>query len=98
MASAEAAGEHLPVMWWVFDVIRHLVRSSFLEVWKADRAGVYRTCLDPERSFNGVGRTATTSDAGEWSLKTVKPGSVKSRAGQAMAPHISVSVFARGIN
>ncbi|MEG6657846.1 protocatechuate 3,4-dioxygenase subunit alpha, partial [Pseudomonas aeruginosa] len=53
---------------------------------------------DPERPFNSFGRTATTFDAGEWTLHTVKPGVVRNAQGVPMAPHINVSLFARGIN
>ena len=52
----------------------------------------------PKSSFNSFGRTATTFDAGEWTLNTIKPGVVKNAAGVPMAPHINVSMFARGIN
>ncbi|MFL9814973.1 protocatechuate 3,4-dioxygenase subunit alpha [Stutzerimonas sp. VN223-3] len=98
MAKPEAAGEHILLIGRVFDGMGHLVRDSFLEFWQADHAGVYHTCFDPERSFNSFGRTATTFEAGEWTLKTIKPGSVKNRTGESMAPHVNVSLFARGIN
>jgi len=74
------------------------VRDSFLEVWQANHEGVYDSAFNLENSFNSFGRTATTFDAGEWTLQTVKPGVVKNAAGVPMAPHINVSLFARGIN
>ncbi len=77
---------------------RHLVRDSFLEFWQADSEGRYQERYDPERPFNSFGRTATTFDAGEWTLHTVKPGGVRNAQGVPMAPHINVSLFARGIN
>ena len=98
MARPDAPGEHILLLGSVYDGSGHLVRDSFLEFWQADSTGRYQPRFGPEQSFNSFGRTATTFDAGEWSLRTVKPGVVKSRAGIPMAPHINVSLFARGIN
>ncbi|MGK9063542.1 protocatechuate 3,4-dioxygenase subunit alpha [Stutzerimonas chloritidismutans] len=98
MAKPDAEGEHILLVGRVFDGMGHLVRDSFLELWQADHAGVYHTEFDPKRSFNSFGRTATTFDAGEWTVRTVKPGQVRNRAGVLMAPHVSLSLFARGIN
>ncbi len=98
MARDDAPGEHILLIGNVYDGNGHLVRDSFLEFWQADHEGVYDPVYDVEKPFNGFGRTATTFDAGEWSLKTVKPGVVKNAAGVPMAPHINVSLFARGIN
>lgn len=98
MAKPGAAGEHILLVGHVYDGNGHLVRDSFLEFWQADHEGVYDGHYDPEKAFNGFGRTATTFDAGEWSLKTIKPGAVRTAAGLPQAPHINVSLFARGIN
>lgn len=98
MARDDAPGEHILLIGNVYDGNGHLVRDSFLEFWQADHQGVYDPVYDVEKPFHGFGRTATTFDAGEWTLKTVKPGVVKNAAGVPMAPHINVSLFARGIN
>ena len=98
MAKPDAAGEHILLVGRVFDGMGHLVRDSFLEFWQTDHAGVYHSRFDPEQSFNSFGRTATTFDAGDWTIRTVKPGVVKNRMGEPMAPHVNVSLFARGIN
>lgn len=98
MARDDAPGEHILLIGNVYDGNGHLVRDSFLEFWQADHEGVYDPVYDVEKPFNGFGRTATTFDAGEWTLKTVKPGVVKNATGVPMAPHINVSLFARGIN
>ncbi|MFC3607220.1 protocatechuate 3,4-dioxygenase subunit alpha [Stutzerimonas tarimensis] len=98
MAKPDAPGEHIILIGNVYDGGGHLVRDSFLEFWQADSEGRYHTRYDLEQPFNSFGRTATTFDAGEWTLKTVKPGVVNNRAGAPMAPHINVSLFARGIN
>lgn len=98
LAKPDAPGEHILLFGHVYDGNGHLVRDSFLEIWQANHEGVYDTRFDLEKSFNSFGRTATTFDAGEWTLHTVKPGVVKNAAGVPMAPHINVLLFARGIN
>lgn len=98
MAKADAPGEHILLIGHVYDGNGHLVRDSFLEFWQANHEGVYDTAFDLEKPFNSFGRTATTFDAGEWTLHTIKPGVVKNAAGVPMAPHINLSLFARGIN
>ncbi|WP_165668032.1 protocatechuate 3,4-dioxygenase subunit alpha [Metapseudomonas otitidis] len=98
MAKPGAPGEHIVLIGHVYDGNGHLVRDSFLEFWQADHEGVYDTAFDLEKAFNSFGRTATTFDAGEWTLHTIKPGVVKNAAGVPMSPHINVSLFARGIN
>ncbi|MBW0238624.1 protocatechuate 3,4-dioxygenase subunit alpha [Pseudomonas sp. D1HM] len=98
MARPDASGEHIMLLGNVYDGNGHLVRDAFLEVWQADHRGAYDEAFDSEKAFNSFGRTATTFDAGEWVLNTVKPGVVKNAAGVPMAPHINVTLFARGIN
>ena len=70
------------------------------EIWnemaKPDAEGEHIEVVKP---FNSFGRTATTFDHGsEWSLTTIKPGAVKHPSGQLMAPHINLTLFARGVN
>lgn len=98
MAKPGAPGEHITLIGHVYDGNGHLVRDSFLEFWQADHEGRYDSAFDLEKPFNGFGRTATTFDAGGWTLHTIKPGVVNNAAGVPMAPHINVSLFARGIN
>lgn len=98
MAREDAPGEHIVVFGNVYDGNGHLVRDSFLEFWQADHNGNYQTEYNLENAFNGFGRTATTFDEGEWTMRTIKPGVAHNAAGVPMAPHINVSLFARGIN
>lgn len=98
LAKPDAPGEHITLIGNVYDGNGHLVRDSFLEVWQADHEGRYASAFDLEKPFNSFGRTATTFDAGEWTLTTIKPGVVNNAAGVPMAPHINISLFARGIN
>jgi protocatechuate 3,4-dioxygenase alpha subunit len=98
MAKPEAQGEHILLLGNVYDGNGHLVRDSFLELWQADDQGHYHIDFDQDQPFNSFGRTATTFDAGEWTVQTIKPGVVNNAAGVPMAPHINISLFARGVN
>ena len=95
---AKTRGQHILLLGHVYDGNGHLVRDSFLEFWQADSEGRYQERYDPERPFQQLGRTATTFDAGEWTLHTGQAGVVRNAQGVPMAPHINVSLFARGIN
>ena len=97
MAKPGAPGEHILLMGHVYDGNGHLIRDAFLEFWQANHDGLYDNGFDLEKPFNCFGRTATT-DVGEWTINTVKPGVVKNASGVPMAAHINVALFARGIN
>jgi protocatechuate 3,4-dioxygenase, alpha subunit len=49
-----------------------------------------------QSAFRGFGRVPTQSD-GSFRFKTIKPGRVVAPDGTLQAPHIAVSVFARGL-
>ncbi|CAM4060326.1 protocatechuate 3,4-dioxygenase subunit alpha [Vreelandella rituensis] len=99
MARDDAEGKLIEVVGTVIDGNGDLVRDAFIEAWQADSDGKYQLEYDQQKPFNSFGRTATTFDNGsEWSLKTIKPGPVAHASGQSMAPHINLSIFARGIN
>ena len=78
------------------------VNDSMIEIWQANAAGRYahpedmREDLPLEEDFDGFGRTHTDGD-GRYELLTVKPGVVPGPDGRPQAPHIDVSVFARGL-
>jgi protocatechuate 3,4-dioxygenase, alpha subunit len=50
----------------------------------------------PGGGFRGFGRCATDAQ-GRWAVRTLKPGPVPAPEGATEAPHIDVSVFARGL-
>jgi protocatechuate 3,4-dioxygenase alpha subunit len=73
-----------------------------VELWQANRAGRYahpedtREELPLEDGFTGFGRCGTDA-GGRFAFVTVKPGRVPGPEGTMQAPHINVSVFARGL-
>ena len=78
------------------------VDDALIEIWQANRAGRYahpedkRRELPLEEDFAGFGRSATDAE-GRFEFVTVKPGPVPGPDGRPQAPHIDVSVFARGL-
>lgn len=87
----------------VRDGTGEIVPDAMLEIWQANQAGRYahpedaREDLPLEEGFSGFGRTGTDS-AGRFEFVTVKPGPVPGPGDwELQAPHISVSVFARGV-
>ncbi len=70
----------------VLDGEREPIPDALIETWQADPAGRYEV-----EGFRGFGRSPT-NEAGEYAIRTVKPGAVGDQA-----PHIAVLVFARGL-
>ena len=92
-------GERIELVGRIIDGNGDTVRDALLEAWQADAAGDYQCQFDLQAPFNSFGRTAATAENdGEWGFITVKPGSVALSDGRAMAPHVNLAVFARGIN
>jgi protocatechuate 3,4-dioxygenase alpha subunit len=77
------------------------VPDALVEVWQADEAGrfVDRPGIfeapGPE-GFRGFGRCATDPDGRYW-FSTVKPAGVPTEDGLDQAPHVALSVLARGM-
>lgn len=75
------------------------VPDSMVETWQADPSGRFDHGDDPRSSvagFRGFGRDCADPD-GRYAILTVKPGLVPAADGSPQAPHIDVSVFARGL-
>ena len=76
------------------------VADALVETWQADPQGRFPHPDDPrgpgDRGFRGFGRCATDAE-GRWAVRTVKPGPLPAPDGGAEAPHLDVSVFARGL-
>ena len=78
------------------------VPDAMVEVWQANTAGRYADQADPRHDlpategFTGLGRCGTDG-AGRFSFSTLKPGVVPGHGDVPQAPHVDVSVFARGL-
>jgi protocatechuate 3,4-dioxygenase, alpha subunit len=104
-----AGGEHVvdegrPGAFWIrgrlLDGAGDPVPDGLIETWQADPAGRFDHPDDPRGAeaypgFRGFGRAQTVS--GGYEICTLKPGRVPDGEGGQQAPHIDVSLFARGI-
>jgi protocatechuate 3,4-dioxygenase alpha subunit len=79
------------------------VPDGLVETWQADATGRFphpddpRGAADPSPpGFRGFGRCPTDGD-GCYAIRTVKPGALPGPEGSTEAPHLDVSVFARGL-
>ena len=86
----------------VFDGNGDVVPDAMIETWQADPDGHFDHPDAPagERrfpGFRGFGRSHTVVPAGEYGILTLKPGRVSDGEGGLQAPHVDVSVFARGL-
>ncbi|WP_306360235.1 protocatechuate 3,4-dioxygenase subunit alpha [Nocardia sp. CC227C] len=82
----------------VIDGGGEVIPDALVETWQADPAGRFAHPDDPHGSgtaWRGFGRSDTTS--GEYAIHTVRPGALPGPADIPQAPHLNVSVFARGL-
>jgi protocatechuate 3,4-dioxygenase, alpha subunit len=101
LVGAGTTGERVTIEGRVLDGDGIPVPDAILEIWQANSYGKYAHPEDQqdkpvEASFSGYGRIPT-NDAGEFCFTTIKPGQVPDLEGKLQAPHIAVSVFARGL-
>jgi len=87
----------------VYDAAGEPVPDALVETWQADERSHFDHPDDPRGAarsavpgFRGFGRCATDA-AGEYRIVTVRPGPLPSPGGGTEAPHLDVSVFARGL-
>jgi protocatechuate 3,4-dioxygenase, alpha subunit len=68
------------------------VPDALVESWQADPDGSF------DSEFRGFGRSGTDVHGG-WAILTLKPGAIPTRSpdGTRQAPHVDLSVFARGL-
>jgi len=106
LASDGVKGERIQLACRVLDGEGVPVGDAMIEIWQADLEGRYnhpddirqnnipRAPSDPK--FYGFGRLATDAH-GMCTFSTIKPGRVPGNGKTFQAPHINVSIFARGI-
>jgi protocatechuate 3,4-dioxygenase, alpha subunit len=85
----------------VYDGAGDPVPDAVVETWQADADGRFPSDGDPRgaiqaNGFGGLGRSGTDKD-GRYQIHTIKPGSLPAPGGWVEAPHIDVSVLARGL-
>ena len=101
LVAHDAKGERIRVRFRLLDGDGAPVPDGMIELWQADASGKYDHTAgaqeqEPDRAFCGFGRLATDAE-GSCTFDTVRPGCVPDGQGGCQAPHINVSVFARGL-
>jgi protocatechuate 3,4-dioxygenase alpha subunit len=74
----------------VLDGAGEPIPDAMVETWQADPDGRF------DGDFRGFGRSATDAE-GAWAIHTLKPGPVPAPDGGVQAPHVDLTVFARGL-
>ncbi|WP_337660306.1 protocatechuate 3,4-dioxygenase subunit alpha [Anderseniella sp. Alg231-50] len=69
-----------------------IVKDALLEIWQADGDGGFGD------GHKGFARCHTDFETGEFRFETVKPGPVAWINGSPQAPHLTLMIYARGIN
>jgi protocatechuate 3,4-dioxygenase, alpha subunit len=101
LITPKTRGERITIEGRVLDGDNAAVSDAMIELWQANADGRYEhpddsqeKLLDPD--FHGFGRAAT-DECGRFRFCTIKPGPVPGPGNQLQAPHINVSIFARGL-
>ena len=95
-------GDRIEIRGTVLDGAGNPIPDAMLEIWQANAAGRYRSRDDDrdhlplDEAFVGFGRSST-SEQGEYCFRTILPGRVPGPGNSLQAPHIAVSVMARGL-
>jgi protocatechuate 3,4-dioxygenase alpha subunit len=99
-AAAEGSAGGIWLRGRVFDGAGDVVPDAMIETWQADPDGRFPSPEDPRGAsshpgFRGYARAQTIT--GGFEVFTLKPGRVPDGEGGLQAPHVDVSVFARGL-
>jgi protocatechuate 3,4-dioxygenase, alpha subunit len=101
LTSPQTRGQHITLRGRVFDSEGCAVPDATIEIWQADADGRYdhpddRRDMPRDPAFHGFGRCATDGRGG-YAFRTIRPGPVAGPSNTLQAPHILVSLFARGL-
>jgi protocatechuate 3,4-dioxygenase, alpha subunit len=101
-AVAEGTPGAIRIAGVVYDGAGEPVPDNMIESWQADPDGRFAdlhghggpSTVD---GFRGFARSGYERGDGGWEILTVKPGPVPGLDGTTQAPHVALSVFARGM-
>lgn len=101
LVPSDSEGERCIIQGQLRDADGLPIPDGMIEIWQANSFGKYVHALDQrdlplEKNFTGFGRTPTDAQ-GCFRFSTIKPGRVPAANGVMQAPHILVTIFARGL-
>jgi protocatechuate 3,4-dioxygenase alpha subunit len=101
VANPKARGERVTLVCTVLDGDGKPVPDAMIEVWQANADGKYNHPEDTQEkavdpACPGFGRMGT-DERGMCVFETIRPGRVPGPNKRLQAPHLNVSVFARGL-
>jgi protocatechuate 3,4-dioxygenase, alpha subunit len=101
LAGDKTEGERITIEGRVTDGDGLPVTDALVEIWQANAQGRYNHPEDTQdkpldEGFGGFGR-APTDEEGVFRFYTVKPGAVPGLHNEMQAPHINISILARGV-
>ena len=103
LVKPDTMGDRIRLEGRVFDGDRKPIEDALIELWQANDAGRYNhpedTRVDAplDQTFTGFGRCATGFGDGSYSFLTIMPGAVPGPDGHMQAPHLNLTIQARGM-
>lgn len=102
LASGRTQGEPIVLAGMILDGLGNPASEAMVEVWQADAAGRFHHPDDPRAAeadphFSGFGRTVADPD-GRFVLRTIRPGRLPGLGNAWQAPHLSLSLYGRGLS
>ncbi len=101
LAGPQTEGKRIRIEGYVYDGESNPVPDAMVEIWQANAFGRYHHSDDDsdaplDLEFTGFGRSSA-DDEGRFWFETIMPGPVAFDRERFQAPHIAVTVFARGL-
>jgi protocatechuate 3,4-dioxygenase alpha subunit len=101
-AVAPGTPGELTIRGTVYDGAGAVVPDHLIEIWQPDPEGHFADAhgyggASTMEGFRGFARYGVEDGDGTYELRTVKPGRVPDRDGTLQAPHIAVTIMARGM-
>jgi protocatechuate 3,4-dioxygenase, alpha subunit len=99
---AEGSPGAIRITGTVYDGRGDLIPDHLIEFWQPDADGHFADIYgfgepSTHSGFRGFGRYGVEDGDGSYEMITVKPGQVPTPSGALQAPHIDVTLFARGM-
>ena len=96
LVTPDAVGSPIRIEGYILDGDGEPIVDALVELWQPDGDGRFAGQAGANTAFRGFGRTDVDTN-GFFSFRTVRPGVVPGPNGGSQAPHINVSILARGV-